>query len=65
MKQSKSRSNGDPDNDGLTNQDESALGTDPQRADTDNDGLNDKWESLYSLDVQTPAGIVIIRPVER
>ena len=29
--------NGDPDNDGLTNQDESALGNDPQRADTDND----------------------------
>ena len=52
--------NGDPDNDGLTNQDESALGTDPQRADTDNDGLNDKWESLYSLDVQTPAGIVTL-----
>ena len=36
--------NGDPDNDGLTNQQEQDLETDPQRSDTDNDGLNDKWE---------------------
>ena len=32
--------NGDPDRDGLTNQAEQELGTDPQRADSDNDGLN-------------------------
>ena len=37
---------GDPDNDGLTNEQEAELGTDPQRADTDNDGLNDRWESF-------------------
>ena len=52
--------NGDPDNDGLTNQDEAALGTDPQRSDSDNDGLNDKWESMYSLEVQTPLGLVTL-----
>ena len=40
--------NGDPDNDGLTNQAEQELGTDPQRSDSDNDGLNDRWESMYT-----------------
>ena len=48
--------NGDPDNDGLTNQQEQELGTDPQRSDTDNDGLNDKWESTYMIDVEIPGG---------
>ena len=52
--------NGDPDRDGLTNQAEQELGTDPQRADTDNDGLNDRWESLYTTSVQTPGGEVIL-----
>ena len=51
---------GDPDRDGLTNQAEQELGTDPQRADTDNDGLNDRWESLYTTSVQTPGGEVIL-----
>ena len=51
---------GDPDRDGLTNQAEQELGTDPQRADTDNDGLNDRWESLYTMTVQTPGGEVIL-----
>ena len=48
--------NGDPDNDGLTNQQEQELETDPQRSDTDNDGLNDKWESTYMIDVEVPGG---------
>jgi len=34
----------DPDGDGLTNDQEKALGTDPQNRDTDNDGLNDGEE---------------------
>ena len=51
---------GDPDRDGLTNQAEQELGTDPQRADTDNDGLNDRWESQYTTSVQTPGGEVIL-----
>ena len=33
--------NDDPDNDGLTNAEEAAAGTDPEDADTDNDGIND------------------------
>ena len=49
---------GDPDNDGLTNEQEEELGTDPQRADTDNDGLNDRWESLYTMNVSSPDGTV-------
>jgi hypothetical protein len=50
--------NGDPDGDGLTNQEEADLGTDPQRSDSDNDGLGDRWESLYTTTVQTPGGTV-------
>ena len=50
----------DPDNDGLTNQAEQELGTDPQRADTDNDNLNDLWESMYTRTVQTPGGDVTL-----
>lgn len=34
----------DPDHDGLTNDEEAALGTDPRNPDTDNDGLLDGWE---------------------
>ena len=48
--------NGDPDNDGLTNQQEQELETDPQRSDTDNDGLNDKWESIFMTEVEIPGG---------
>ena len=48
--------NGDPDNDGLTNQQEQELETDPQRSDTDNDGLNDKWESDYMIEIEIPGG---------
>ncbi len=47
---------GDPDRDGLTNQAEQELGTDPQRADSDNDGLNDKWESTYMIEIEIPGG---------
>lgn len=32
---------GDPDNDGLTNEEEATLGTDPNDSDSDNDGLDD------------------------
>lgn len=52
--------NGDPDHDGLTNQAEQELGTDPQRSDTDNDNLNDLWESMYTQTVQTPGGNVTL-----
>lgn len=56
---------GDPDRDGLTNQAEQDLGTDPQRADTDNDGLNDRWESQYTMTVQTPGGdVVLFNPLD-
>ena len=51
---------GDPDNDGLTNEQEAELGTDPQRADSDNDGLNDRWESLYTMEVSSPDGIITL-----
>ena len=51
---------GDPDNDGLTNEQEAELGTDPQRADTDNDGLNDRWESIYTMNVSSPDGTVTL-----
>ena len=51
---------GDPDNDGLTNEQEAELGTDPQRADTDNDGLNDRWESIYTMNVSSPDGTVML-----
>ncbi|MBT5661549.1 MAG: hypothetical protein HOI79_05710 [Euryarchaeota archaeon] len=57
--------NGDPDQDGLTNQAEQDLGTDPQRADTDNDGLNDRWESRYTMVVQSPAGeVTLFNPLD-
>ena len=50
------KNNSDPDNDGLTNQQEQELETDPQRSDTDNDGLNDKWESTYMVEIEIPGG---------
>jgi len=36
--------NADPDNDGLTNAEESSLGTNPNNPDTDGDGVDDKTE---------------------
>jgi hypothetical protein len=40
---------GDRDADGLSNRDEHAAGTAPDRADTDSDGMPDGWEVRYSL----------------
>jgi hypothetical protein len=40
----------DRDNDGLRDEAESQLGTDPARADTDGDGLSDGWEARHRLD---------------
>jgi hypothetical protein len=40
----------DSDNDGLTDDEEVALGTDPNKADTDGDGLTDKEESDLGTD---------------
>ena len=47
----------DPDNDGLTNQDEVTEGTRPDIADTDMDLLLDGWEASYDLDPLSDAGI--------
>ena len=52
--------NGDPDNDGLTNQVEQNLSTDPQRSDTDNDGLNDRWESLHTTVIEVTGGNITL-----
>ena len=41
---------GDPDNDGLTNCEEQAIGTDPTDADSDNDGMPDGWEIDHDFD---------------
>lgn len=38
----------DPDGDGLSNNDEESLGTDPENADTDGDGLSDSQEEGYT-----------------
>ena len=46
----------DPDNDGLTNEQEVALGTDPNNPDSDNDGIRD------GLDPDIVAGIVASLP---
>ncbi|MCB9794080.1 MAG: TlpA family protein disulfide reductase [Alphaproteobacteria bacterium] len=40
----------DPDEDGLTNEEEEALGTDPDKADTDGDGINDAEEIDLGID---------------
>lgn len=40
----------DMDNDGLTDLEELALGTNPIEWDTDGDGLSDYWEVMYGLD---------------
>ncbi|MFL9806314.1 hypothetical protein AB6D40_022685 [Vibrio cyclitrophicus] len=49
---------GDADNDGLTNQYELEVGTDPTVADTDSDGINDVFELTYHwdpVDASSPA----------
>ncbi len=51
---------GDPDRDGLTNEQEAVIGTNPTASDSDGDGLNDRWESLYTETVQTPQGPVTL-----
>ena len=51
---------GDPDRDGLTNQQEAEIGTNPTVSDSDGDGLNDRWESLYTETIQTPQGPVTL-----
>jgi hypothetical protein len=45
---------GDPDNDGLTNAEEFALGTNPLVADTDNDGLSDAEEKSLGTNPLNP-----------
>ena len=42
--------NGDLDGDGLTNEEEEALGLDPESADSDGDGLDDKIEIDWGSD---------------
>jgi len=44
----------DPDNDGLTNYEESIIGTDPNNSDTDGDGVNDKVEYDQGSDPNDP-----------
>ena len=51
---------GDPDRDGLTNEQEAAIGTNPTASDSDGDGLNDRWVSPYTETVQTPQGPVTL-----
>ena len=45
---------GDPDKDGLTNEEEADLGTNPNLRDTDADGLGDKWESDNRITLEVP-----------
>lgn len=45
---------GDPDGDGLTNDDELAAGTNPNNEDTDGDGFDDGMEVEYGSDPLTP-----------
>lgn len=46
---------GDSDYDGLTNEAELRLGTNPLLADTDGDGLPDEWEIRYGLNPASPS----------
>lgn len=48
---------GDLDFDGLTNAEETALGTDPERRDTDGDGINDHDEVVAGSDPTDPASL--------
>jgi hypothetical protein len=45
---------GDPDGDGLSNQDECEAGTDPNIADSDSDGFMDGWEHAHELTGMNP-----------
>lgn len=49
-------SDGDPDNDGLSNLDEFGFGTDPRSYDTDSDGLPDPYEVAWGLDPTNGTG---------
>lgn len=44
----------DPDQDGLSTQQEEQVGTNPRRADTDGDSINDRTELLRGTDPNTP-----------
>ena len=46
----------DPDGDGLTDEQEGALGTDPRQSDSDGDGLLDGWEVRYGLNPRQAGG---------
>lgn len=48
---------GDPDGDGLTNEEEETLGTDPNDADTDGDGVSDKDEVDAGSDPNDPNSV--------
>ena len=48
---------GDPDDDGLTNLEEQAVGADPRQADSDGDGLLDGWEVGFQLNAASAMGI--------
>jgi len=50
----------DCDNDGLSNDYEAALGTDPKNADTDGDGVNDGIEVTYGSDPLDPQDFVTV-----
>ncbi|MGA1866376.1 MAG: hypothetical protein ACMUFK_02780, partial [Thermoplasmatota archaeon] len=46
----------DTDGDGLSNKEEAALGTNPDKADSDNDGMPDGFEAYFGLDPLSSAG---------
>ncbi|MCP3962159.1 MAG: hypothetical protein GY719_30315 [bacterium] len=45
----------DSDGDGLSDQDEATLGTDPDNPDTDGDGASDRYELIFGFDPLDPA----------
>jgi len=49
----------DSDSDGLTDQEELSLNTDPYNPDTDGDGILDKWELDYNLNPLDPSDSMI------
>ncbi|MBN1389263.1 MAG: transglutaminase domain-containing protein [Candidatus Thermoplasmatota archaeon] len=46
----------DTDGDGLSNREEAALGTNPDKADSDNDGMPDGFEAYFGLDPLSSTG---------